>query len=148
MNSTPVSGIAERLRIWRKGTLAMTQQELAEATGLHVSSIRKYENRHCLPSYKSLRAIASTGINVHWFLTGEGNMRVLVNELGRAANTETEVHFVSVLMTIARHLQCMPDHERSAVLDQIESRVQEAKRVNDLEILVAKLEQEKGYPRK
>ena len=126
----------------------MTQQELAEATGLHVSAIRKCENRHCLPSYESLRAIASTGINVHRLLTGEGDMRVLVNGLGRAANTEADVHFVSVLMTIARHLQCMPDHERSAVLDEIESRVQEAKRENDLEILAAKLEQEKGYPRK
>lgn len=68
LNSTPESGIAERLRVWRKSTLAMTQQKLAEATGVHVSAIRKYKNGHCVPDCESLLAIASTGVNLHWLL--------------------------------------------------------------------------------
>jgi transcriptional regulator with XRE-family HTH domain len=148
LNSTPEIGIAERLRVWRKSTLAMTQQELAEATGVHVSAIRKYENGHCVPGYESLLAIASTGVNLHWLLTGEGEMHAKVNRLGSAAKTEADAQLVRVLIAIEQLLHCMPDHKRSAVLDEIVSRVQEVKRINDLEILAAKLEQEKGYLRK
>ena len=72
LDSTPENGIAERLRLWRKTALELTQKEFAKATGVHLSAIRKYENRNSMPSSESLLAIASTGVDLHWLLTGEG----------------------------------------------------------------------------
>ena len=88
LDSTPENDIAERLRLWRKTALELTQKEFAEATGVHLSAIRKYENRNSVPSSESLLAIASTGIDLHWLLTGEGDMRALAKRLGSAANTD------------------------------------------------------------
>ena len=118
LDSTPENDIAERLRLWRKTALELTQKEFAEATGVHLSAIRKYENRNSVPSSESLLAIASTGVDLHG------------------------------LMAIEELLHGIPDHKRSAVLDEIVSRVREVKRVAELETLVAKLQQERGHLRK
>ena len=148
LDSTPENDIAERLRLWRKTALELTQKEFAEATGVHLSAIRKYENRNSVPSSESLLAIASTGVDLHWLLTGEGDMRALAKRLGSAANTEGVADLVHGLMAIEELLHGIPDHKRSAVLDEIVSRVREVKRVAELETLVAKLQQERGYLRK
>ena len=148
LDSTPENDIAERLRLWRKTVLELTQTEFAEATGVHLSAIRKYENRNSVPSSESLLAIASTGVDLHWLLTGEGDMRALAKRLGSAANTEDVADLVHGLMAIEELLHGIPDQKRSAVLDEIVSRVREVKRVADLEILVAKLQRESGYLRK
>jgi hypothetical protein len=115
---------------------------------LHLSAIRKYENRNSVPSSESLLAIASTGIDLHWLLTGEGDMRALAKRLGSAANTEGVADLLHGLMAIEKLLHGIPDHKRSAVLDEIVSRVREVKRVAELETLVAKLQRERGYLRK
>ena len=148
LDSTPENDIAERLRLWRKTALELTQKEFAEATGVHLSAIRKYENRNSVPSSESLLAIASTGVDLHWLLTGEGAMRALAKRLGSAANTEGVADLVHGLMAIEELLHGIPDHKRSAVLDEIVSRVREVKRVAELETLVAKLQQERGHLRK
>ena len=148
LDSTPENDIAERLRLWRKTALELTQKEFAEATGVHLSAIRKYENRNSVPSSESLLAVASTGVDLHWLLTGEGDMRALAKRLGSAANTEGVADLVHGLMAIEELLHGIPDHKRSAVLDGIVSRVREVKRVAELETLVAKLQQERGHLRK
>ena len=148
LDSTPENDIAERLRLWRKTALELTQKEFAEATGVHLSAIRKYENRNSVPSSESLLAIAGTGVDLHWLLTGEGDMRALAKRLGSAANTEGVADLVHGLMAIEELLHGIPDHKRSAVLDEIVSRVREVKRVAELETLVAKLQQERGHLRK
>jgi transcriptional regulator with XRE-family HTH domain len=79
LNSTPENDIAYRLRLWRKDVLEMTQVRFAEATGVHLSAIRKYEGRHSVPSGESLLAIAGTGVDLHWLLTGKGDMRAPSN---------------------------------------------------------------------
>ena len=80
--------------------------------------------------------------------TGEGDMRALAKRLGSAANTEGVADLVHGLMAIEELLHGIPDHKRSAVLDEIVSRVREVKRVAELETLVAKLQQERGHLRK
>ena len=148
LDSTPENDIAERLRLWRKTALELTQKEFAEATGVHLSAIRKYENRNSVPSSESLLAIASTGIDLHWLLTGEGDMRALAKRLGSAANTEGVADLIHGLMAIEELLHGIPDHTRSVVLDEIVSLVREVKRVAELETLVAKLQRKRGYLRK
>lgn len=139
LNSTPENDIADRLRLWRKSVLKMTQEQIAQATGVHLSAIRKYENRHSVPSGESLLAIASTGVDLHWLLTGAGDMRAPAIAADNQAKTEADAELVRRLMAIEGLLTGIQDDKRSAVLEEIFSRVQEAKRVADLEILVGKL---------
>jgi BioD-like phosphotransacetylase family protein len=53
--------------------------------------------------------------------------------------TEADAELVRRLMAIEGLLNGIQDDKRSAVLEEIFSRVQEAKRVADLELLVGKL---------
>jgi len=144
LNSTPENDIADRLRLWRKDVLEMTQVRFAEATGVHLSAIRKYEGRHSVPSGESLLAIASTGVDLHWLLTGEGDMRAPTTTSDDAAKTVVDAELVRRLMAIEGLLNGIQDDKRSAVLDEIFTRVQEAKRVADLEDIVGKLKRKRG----
>jgi transcriptional regulator with XRE-family HTH domain len=144
LNSTPENDIAARLRLWRKDVLEMTQVRFAEATGVHLSAIRKYEGRNSVPSGESLLAIAGTGVDLHWLLTGRGDMRAPSNTDDSTAKTEADAELVRRLMAIEGLLNGIQDDRRSAVLEEIFSRVQEAKRVADLELLVGKLARKRG----
>jgi transcriptional regulator with XRE-family HTH domain len=139
LNSTAENDFAERLRLWRKGVLEMSQEQFAEATGVHLSAIRKYEKRHSVPSTESLLAIARTGVDIHWLLTGEGDMRAPATGPDSKAKTAADAKLVSRLMAIEILISSIQDDKRSAVLDEIFYRVQEAKRVTDLEDLVKSL---------
>lgn len=132
--------IAYRLRYWRDKVLQLKQEQFAEATGLHLGVIRKYENRKSIPGGMSLLAIAKTGVNLHWLLTGQGEMR------SEAKETELGIHYpggVPVskqrLSAIEGLLEGIDEDKRAAVLEEIFSRVQEAKRVSDLEEVVKEM---------
>ena len=140
LNSTPENDIADRLRLWRKDVLEMTQVRFAEATGVHLSAIRKYEGRHSVPSGESLLAIASTGVDLHWLLTGKGDMRAPTNSAGNSSKTDV----VRRLMAIEGLLNGIQGDKRSAVLEEIFSRVQEAKRIAELEYLVSKIKRKRA----
>lgn len=70
--------VAQRLKLWRRSVLKLTQDEFATAAGLNTNLIKKYENKNLpmLPGTLSLLAMAKTGINLHWLLTGQGRMSV------------------------------------------------------------------------
>ena len=118
LNSTPENDIAYRLRAWRKDVLKMSQVRFAEVTGVHLSAIRKYEGRHSLPSRESLLAFAGTGVNLHWLLTGEGDMRAPANASDRALKTEADAELVHRLMVIEGLLTDIQADKRSAVLEE------------------------------
>ena len=118
LNSTPENDIAYRLRVWRKDVLKMSQVRFAEVTGVHLSAIRKYEGRHSLPSRESLLAFAGTGVNLHWLLTGEGDMRAPANASDRALKTEADAKLVHRLMVIEGLLTDIQADKRSAVLEE------------------------------
>jgi transcriptional regulator with XRE-family HTH domain len=136
LKSPPEDGIAARLKLWRKNVMEMTQEQFAEATGVHLSAIRKYENCHSVPSSESLLAIAGTGVDLHWLLTGKGDMRAPSASPDPQATTKADAELVRRLKAIEGLLSSIQDEKRSAVLDEIFYRVQEAKRVADLEDLV------------
>ena len=139
LKSTPEDDIADRLKLWRKSVMEMTQEQFAEATGVHLSAIRKYENRHSVPSSESLLAIASSGVDLHWLLTGKGDMRAPTSSDDDRVKTEADAEMVRLLKSIEGLLNGLENEKRSAVLAEIFSRVKEAKRVADLELLVGKL---------
>ena len=124
--------------------LKMTQKEFAEATGVHFSSIRKYENRNSEPSAETLLAISSTGVNLHWLVTGKGDMRASVNEPDSADQSEADAAFSRRLLALEGLLHGMKDNKRSEVMDEIFSRVKETKRLAELEDLVGNLERKRG----
>jgi transcriptional regulator with XRE-family HTH domain len=92
----------------------MTQVRFAEATGVHLSAIRKYEGRHSVPSGESLLAIAGTGVDLHWLLTGKGDMRAPSNTGDSDTKTEADAELVRRLMAIEGLLNGIQDDKRSA----------------------------------
>ncbi|HNA45597.1 MAG: helix-turn-helix domain-containing protein [Dechloromonas agitata] len=144
MSQEPDNEIGDRLRHWRKRVLGMTQEQFAQATGIHLSAIRKYESRSSLPSGESLLAIAGTGINLHWLLTNEGGMRAPPEAGAQPTQVSPTAELAQRLTAIEGLLGGLDMDKRQAVLNEIFSRVQEAKRVADLEEVVRGLERKVG----
>lgn len=144
MDSKPENEIGDRLRHWRKNVLRVTQEQFAQTTGIHLSAIRKYESRLSLPSGESLLAIASTGVNLHWLLTGQGDLRPPSEGGEPPGKASPAADLAHRLTAIEGLLGGLDDDKQQAVLNEIFSRVQEAKRVADLEEVVRGLERKVG----
>jgi transcriptional regulator with XRE-family HTH domain len=126
--------MALRLREWRKN-LKLTQLKLAERLSIDIGVLRKYENGINVPGGRVLASLGDTGVNLNWLLTGDGQM-----DARQPSNTDFQwsdnPELTRRLTAIAGLLDDIGEEKRSAVLDEIFSRVQEAKRVADLEDLV------------
>lgn len=131
LNST----IAERLKAWRRH-LGLTQEEFSARAGLHIGVLRKYENDVNVPGGEALIAIGKTGVNLNWLLLGEGSMSAQL-----PVPDETCLKRLDAIRGL---LDGLEEGKRSTVLDEIFSRVQEAKRVADLEELVRDLRKRVG----
>lgn len=69
-----VTNVGARLKTWR-AEAQLTQDRLAQTTGVPLQSIKGYESGTRLPGAEALAAIAATGVNLNWLLTGEGPTR-------------------------------------------------------------------------
>lgn len=69
-----ISKIGERLREWRSAN-KWTQTAFASLLSVHVGMVRKWEGGAANPGSEALGSIADTGVNVHWLITGDGDMR-------------------------------------------------------------------------
>lgn len=65
--------MADRIKSWR-AALGLTQAEFAQRAGMPKASLIGYEVGQRKPGADALAAIAKTGVNVTWLLTGEGDM--------------------------------------------------------------------------
>jgi transcriptional regulator with XRE-family HTH domain len=124
------SKISDRVRLWRKH-LDLTQEEFSSLTGLHIGIIRKYESGINVPGGESLVVISKTGVNLNWLLLGEGPM-----SSGAAASNEA---YIQRLDAIRRLLDELDAEKRNTVLGEIFARVQDAKRIADLENAIKEL---------
>lgn len=68
-----MSDLAGRIKAWRHA-LGMTQDEFARRAGIPKRTLVGYENAEREPGAAALSAIAKTGCNMTWLLTGEGDM--------------------------------------------------------------------------
>jgi transcriptional regulator with XRE-family HTH domain len=68
-----MSGIGQRLKALREA-LARTQTEMCVATGIPLPTWKKYEASDREPGAEALTAMARSGVNLHWLLTGRGAM--------------------------------------------------------------------------
>lgn len=67
--------VAFRLRAAR-GTLGLTQPEMAALLRVKLRAYQLYESAQRLPQADSLDALCRLGISIDWLLTGEGEMLV------------------------------------------------------------------------
>ncbi|MBX3630292.1 MAG: hypothetical protein KF908_10390 [Nitrosomonas sp.] len=137
-----MEGISQRLRIWRKTILKMTQNEFSKLARMNIGMIRKYEqddDERGLPGAKSLIALSRTGINIHWLLTGQGEMRAssVIGEVREDNNIYAEG--ISRLQAIEQILSGIEDEKRKIVIDELYSRALEAKRLSELENAIRRI---------
>ena len=116
------SEIAIRLRQWRKSILK-SQEEFASMAGISVAIIRKCEGSSSIPGGHSLIAFAKTGVNLHWLLTGIGEM----------ASSGFAIEFISKLRRLEEQMFELEDEVCSVILDVLSARIHEAKKIADLE---------------
>ncbi|MGQ9814241.1 MAG: helix-turn-helix domain-containing protein [Candidatus Roseilinea sp.] len=77
-----------RLQVWRHA-LGLTQDGFAQRAGIPKKTLVGYENEDRVPRASALAAIAKTGVNLHWLVTGEGSMSAQTeNALGRAPSKQ------------------------------------------------------------
>lgn len=75
--------IGTRLAAGRK-LLKMTQGEFVEASGVPLSSLKKYEGSHSEPGSDALAMIGKAGIDVHWLVTGDGEPLIAARSAARS----------------------------------------------------------------
>lgn len=67
--------LGSRLKALRQA-LGRTQAEMSAATGIPLPTLKKYEGSDREPGAEALAAMARTGVNLHWLLTGKGTMLI------------------------------------------------------------------------
>jgi transcriptional regulator with XRE-family HTH domain len=148
-----MSEIADRIRQVRRA-LGLTQEALARRAGIPKRTLVGYENSEREPGAAALAAIAKTGVNMTWLLTGEGEMFNRPG-LGQAAHESASAESGHVLPSShprARrwdHLirlveQIEDDARRDAVLSELFARAQDAAQIDELQRAVRELRAARG----
>ena len=134
----------------------MTQAELAMQIGIHIGQLKKYEQGRTVPGGDALAAIAATGVNVNWLLTGVGPMRAdgagqaaaqppaggLGGAPPQAANSGDSPmagRFSRRMAALAGMLGNMPEPEANALIDEFASRAQTQQQLAELKQAVQQL---------
>jgi len=145
--------IENRLKVWR-GYLGMTQAIFAESVGMPLRTLKGYEMGERLPGCEALAAIASTGCNINWLLTGKGQMcvgaqekplqaaelRAISGKSGPMASDEIEASASRRLGAITSLVAALDNpQEQAALLDELFSRAQNAAEMHALKQAVAEL---------
>ena len=150
------AGTKERIKLWRQH-LGMTQEQFCKLTGVPLRTLRGYEGGTRRPGEEALAAIARTGVNMTWLLTGEGEMRQAQSqqvpppqrppELRALPGGGQQLTGAELDASIKRRLALLEviiaaiddDGRRATILDELLSRAQEVKRLDELEQAVEKL---------
>lgn len=143
----------ERLKEWRR-LLGLTQQQFCDATGIPLRTLCGYEGGTRRPGEEALAAIAETGCNINWLLTGKGEMRdvdrekalqagafrVIEGEARPLAAAELEASTARRLAAIAHLVAGLESpQEQATLLDDLLSRAQNAAEMHELKRAVAEL---------
>lgn len=117
--------IGARLRAWREA-LGLTQAQMSARTGIPLGVLKKYEQAVSVPGGEALAAIARTGVNMTWLLTGEGEMwPAKPQETATAAPAPELGRYARRLERIARLLDDLPEDRAEALLADTLARAQD-----------------------
>lgn len=141
--------VAERIRIWRQA-LGLTQGQFADRTGIPRRTLIGYENEERFPGGESLTAIAHTGVNMNWLLTGQGEMQARdeqegggrVEESREAYSDEQGAKRWDRLIGLVEGIE--DEDKRRAAMDDLFARAQELAELDELRQAVADLKNRAG----
>jgi len=132
----------DRLKQWRQ-FLGLTQQQFCERTGIPLRTLRGYEGGTRHPGEDALAAIARTGVNMNWLLTGEGEM-LPRDESGSALKgvLREDVRRWEAIVALVQGIE--DEAARAAALDELYARAQTAAELAELRRAVAALQKKAG----
>ncbi len=133
--------IGARLKLWRK-KLGYTQAAFSELLGLHLSVLKKYETGHNTPGGEALAAIASTGLNINWLLTGEGPMAMSDSSTDDQVLPGQLTEVQEKMKRLFDLLLQIDEEKRGVAIAEMLSKVQDAVRMNELERMVKELQKD------
>ncbi len=132
-------GVAERIKAWRHA-LGLTQERFAERAGISQATLIGYEVGQRKPGADALAAIARTGVNMTWLLTGEGEMRPSPAPEPESDQQLAPDHPLARRWAkIAELLDAMPEQESAALFDEFFARARSTAEVAELRRAVADL---------
>ena len=133
--------IAERLKAWRVA-LGMTQDKFAAHAGIPKRTLVGYENAEREPGTAALAAIAKTGVNMTWLLTGDGEMMDVLNEKQQDASLPVLAgKHARRWAKIIELVESAPSPEKTeALMTELFSRAQQAAELAALKKTVAELQ--------
>ncbi len=129
--------LGERLKVWREH-LQLSQQQFCKQTGIAMRTYQSYENDERSPGSSLLTAIAKTGLNVNWLLTGEGQMQMALSSTNPPAIKDAQTPYVTGLdpewmIMFQAYLKDLTPEARQAALDEITVRLRHIQRLDRLE---------------
>ncbi|WP_017937005.1 helix-turn-helix domain-containing protein [Zestomonas thermotolerans] len=140
-----MSDIAKRIKAWRHA-LGLTQEEFARRSGIPKRTIVGYENAERDPGSAALAAIAKTGVNMTWLLTGEGEMlpgkqeKTAENQADSASLDALAGRHASRWSKLIELVESAPSPEEAeAILDELFARAREKTELAELRQAVREL---------
>jgi len=133
--------IGSRLKIWRKH-LGFTQSKFADVSGVHIGVLKKYERGVNVPGGEALGAFSSTGVNINWLLTGEGDM-IATTQQNESDIPHDLQEFENNFDELFETLLTLDEPRRKQAINEMVIRVKEAARMNEMERKLIELEKEK-----
>jgi transcriptional regulator with XRE-family HTH domain len=115
--------LAHRLKAWRHA-LGLTQEQFAQRCGLPKRTVIGYENGEREPGSAALAAIARTGVNLNWLLTGEGEMLPKETPGIELKGAERHARRWQKIIELVESIE--DEEERSALLEEIFARAKTA----------------------
>lgn len=135
--------IGKRLQIWRK-SLGYSQSKFAKLIGIPLSTLKGYELGHRSPGSDALTSIATTGVNLNWLLSGDGQMQEdttneqILNSLELEVPAEFEEFFEGLFNVLLK----LNEEKRASILNDMIARAQESARIDELEKALEELRQQ------
>ena len=135
--------IHERIKIWRS-YLGLSQSAFCEKTGIPIRTLKGYEAGTRHPGSEALAAMASTGLNINWLLTGEGEMLIIGEQVYSQASSIPEdlSEFQENMQHIFDLLLLIDEDKRGVAIREMLIRVRDAARINELERMVKNLQKD------
>ncbi len=128
-------GIADRIKAWRNA-LGLTQDEFARRAGIPKRTLVGYENSEREPGAAALAAIAKTGCNINWLLTGEGEM-LPETRVSAEENASQYARRWEKIIALVEGIE--DEQERAAFIDELYARARQTAELAELRKAVREL---------
>lgn len=127
--------IGDRIKAWRHA-LGLTQDEFAKRAGISKATLVGYEVGQRKPGADALAAIAKTGCNMTWLLTGEGDM-LPKTRVSAEENASQYARRWEKIIALVEGIE--DEQERAAFIDELYARARQTAELAELRKAVREL---------